>query len=214
MNKKIMKKILLLVFLSFFLNQLVNAKSALDYLGSKKGSLDSHYKCVVEGIPKEFGFKKVNKDLFVFGFDPEEKIYDAAFSKVIKRRSKMKNGGYVDMFIFYDGTIDNSMPTGPGLKLRLLFVGDKNKNKIYYEYWIDIPDNNNNTEWLRILSEETRDKFNKKLSEWTNNMHKLVSKKLGLEENFGAEDLTKVNWNNVLLEYNGKKVSFKHICPK
>ncbi len=51
------------------------AETLGDFLGSKKGSLDIHYKCIDDhdsSFIKEFGIKKIRNNKFVFEYDHED----------------------------------------------------------------------------------------------------------------------------------------------
>ena len=196
------------------------AETALDYLGSKKGSLDSHFKCVSDfdkSIVEELAFKKIGNDLFVFSYDPENKYYDAPFSTVITYKRKVKETNF-NISMFYT-LLDPTFPLGSGIILNVL-VKRKDKKQYFRQiFWIDNTENDNNgsnssyDEWLKTMLEEKPELFNEKLREWTNKTHKFISKKLDFGEPFEMVDLTDPPLE-VLLKKNGQPAMTSEKCKK
>ena len=191
-----MKKLLGILVLGLLWCNMGFAESALDYLGSKKGSLDSHFKCVSDfdkSIKEEFGFKKIGNDLFIFGYDPENKVYDGTSSTAITYKRKLK-GKNIDIFMYY-AVLDPTFPLGSVIQLKILVTGKDKKHYQKAEFWIDNSENDKNgsnttwDEWSRILFKEKPELFNEKLREWTDNTHKFISKKLDFGEPFEYVDL-------------------------
>ena len=217
-----MKKILGVIFLSLVLSGAAYAESAIDYIQTKKGSLDNHFICVEQDSKDkyEFGFKKIDDDLIAFGYDPKEKVYDGVESIVKIYKSKLQ-GADLDVFIFYR-PMDPTYPTGSGINFKILAISKKLKHHIYQDYWIDNRSNDKNgknyinTEWERIMFEETEESFNKKLSEWTDNVHELVSKKLDFGDPFEMVDLEVAPWEKALLKHptKGFMIFFNYQCKK
>ena len=219
-----MKKILGVIFLSLFLSGAAYAESAMDYIQTKKGSLDNHFICAYKNVNKkivkyEFGFKKIDGDLFAFSYYSKEKVYDLIQSKVKIYKSKLQ-GADLDVFIFYS-PMDPTYPTGSGINFKILAISKKLKYHIFQDYWIDNRSNDKNgknyinTEWERIMFEENTESFNKKLSEWTDNVHEIVSKKLEFGDPFEIVDLEVAPWEKVLLKNpSGNLIVFDYQCKK
>ena len=101
-----MKKLLGLFIFSFFFCSVSFAENIGDIWGKnkKKGSLDFHYKCLEERDDKitwEFGLKKIGDATILFGYDPEEKIYDIPYSSIIEYKRKLR-GDDVNIFFHFN----------------------------------------------------------------------------------------------------------------
>ena len=65
------------------------------------------------------------------------------------------------------------------------------------------------------MFEENTESFNKKLSEWTDNVHEIVSKKLEFGDPFEIVDLEVAPWEKVLLKNpSGDLIFFNYQCKK
>ena len=218
-----MKKILGIIVLSLLLSGAAYAENAMDYIQTKKGSLDNHFTCIYDFDKKnidEFGFKKIGNRLIAFSYDPKSKVYDGVDSIVKTYKSKFQ-GSKMNIFLFYQ-PLDPTFPAGSGIQLKVLATSNKMKHYIFHEYWIDNTENDNNgknyiyNEWERILFYETNESFDKKLSEWTNNVHQFVSKKLDFGKPFEMVDLEVAPWEEVLLRHpsGGHMLFMTRTCKK
>lgn len=216
-------KYFITLFYLLFLSNIALAESSLNYFGSEKGSLDKHFKCKMDNQNDEiaeFGFRKINNNLFVYKWWKEEKSYDVPYSVVKTFKSKIQ-GKNIEIFLFFEPG-DPTMPTGSYINLNVLVTSNDSKYFPYYEYWVDSSENDkiegNSTknyiydDWANIINNNVEENYDQNLKNWTDKTYNFLKKKLDFGEPFEIVDLEVVPWEKVLAKYNGNPVFFTHKC--
>tara|TARA_S200000501_G_C20611004_1_gene650311 strand:- start:57 stop:716 length:660 start_codon:yes stop_codon:yes gene_type:complete len=217
-------KFIITVFYLLFLSNIALSETALDYFRSEKGSLDKHFKCKMDNQKdniEEFGFRKINNNLFVYKWWKEQKSYDVPYSVVKSFKSKIQGKNF-EVFLFFEPG-DPTMPTGSFIKLNVFATTSKGAKYFpYYQYWIDNSENDKTEgnitkndiydDWANMFNDTDEETFDQDLKNWTDKTYNFLKKKLDFGEPFEIIDLEVVPWEKVLAKYNGNPVFFTYKC--
>ncbi|WP_440909139.1 hypothetical protein [Candidatus Pelagibacter sp.] len=217
-----------LIILSIFLfNKISFAENSLDYLSSVKGSLDTHYECNNKNNNVfQFGFKKINNNLMVYRWEEAEEVYGPSISAVKTFKSKFQ-GQEFQIFLFFEPN-SPTLPTGSSISLQVLAKSKEMKNSIYIDYWVDNSENDKSAgnsvknhiydDWENLFKVSNVDDIiethDEDLIKWSDNVYKLLSKKLDFGDPLEMVDLQVAPWEKVLVKHKGRFVRFEYSCKE
>ena len=215
-----MRKIFFIFIFNFFLFNVSFAETLGDFLGSKKGSLDIHYKCIDDhdsSFIKEFGIKKIRNNKFVFEYDHEdEELYMGPKSALIEYKKKFQ-GKDVVLSFFY-----SVIPPEQGLKpaIEVNIIASIN-NKIHKldVWWIKNDKNSTielDEEFYNIFSniENNIDEkiATENLIKFTEKIHNIISKKMDFGEPFEIVDIADPSLDEFVKNSERHPYVFLHTC--
>lgn len=209
-----MKKIFVIIILSLFAKAAL-AETSLDYMMSKKGSMDIEIRCTNNQSGKSIitGFKNINNKIFKYDYFDDDNMYSNPTSTVKVFNKKLKNTK-VDVYFTF-APLMPEFGLGNGFVLSIFLNAKKNAKETWQEfsYFVKDDDITMFNEWSDLAALEAQEHDNQ-LYNWSEKAFLKISKKLGFGKPFELVDLDDINQNGLIGDGKGNFYMSNGKCKK